>query len=294
MTIQTTGLTKKYSGNTIALNGVSLEIDKGIFGLLGRNGSGKTTLMRILTTLLEPTSGMATVLGMEACRKNHKAIKRMVGYLPQEFGFDKEFTVSEILQYICLLRGFEKHQYKLLINDVLEKVNLTGERKKKFKELSGGMKRRVGLAQAMLSDPPILIVDEPTVGVDPEERINIRKLLSTYAEDHTVLFSTHIVEDIEYTCNNLAVLDKGNLLFAGGLEEILQIADGKIYECVFGTLAEFQDFEQQDAVISFKRNGPQTRAIIISENGGLPNSRKCTPSLEEAYVYITRRGSDEA
>lgn len=290
MTIYTKELTKKYSGNATALNRVSLEIDTGIFGLLGRNGSGKTTLMRILTTLLEPTSGTATVLGMEVGKNNKQEIKRMIGYLPQEFGFDRDFTVSEILQYICLLRGFEKSKHKQLANDVLEKVNLTDERKKKYKQLSGGMKRRVGLAQAMLNDPPILIVDEPTVGVDPEERINIRKLLSAYAEDHTVLFSTHIVEDIEYTCNKLAVLDGGNLLFAGELDEILQIADGKIYECTFHTLAEFQTFEQQNAIISFKRNGQETKAIIISENGSLPNSRQCTPSLEEAYVYITKRG----
>jgi ABC-2 type transport system ATP-binding protein len=289
MTIQTLELTKKYSNNVTALNNVSLEIDTGIFGLLGRNGSGKTTLMRILTTLLMPTKGKVSVMGMEVTKSNQERIKRNIGYLPQEFGFYKDFNVYEILEYMCLLRGTEKSMQKTLINDALEKVNLSNQRKKKYKQLSGGMKRIVGLAQAILNNPPILIVDEPTAGVDPEERINIRKLLSNYAETHTVIFSTHIVEDIEYTCNKLAVLDSGNLLFAGELEELLNLADGKIYECIFDTLDEFQIFEQTHTVISFKRNGVKTNAVIISEAADLPNCSPYRPSLEEAYVYITTR-----
>ena len=228
MTIQTAGLTKRYSNNLTALNHVSLQIDTGIFGLLGCNGSGKTTLMRILTTLLEPTNGAVTVLGVNIRKDNHREIRQMIGYLPQEFGFAKDFTVLEILQYICLLRGIEKPKQKPLIDHALENVNLTDQYKKKYQQLSGGMKRRVGLAQAMLNSPSVLIVDEPTVGVDPEERINIRKLLSSYGETHTVLFSTHIVEDIEYTCSKLAILDRGNLLFAGDLSSLLHQAAGSI------------------------------------------------------------------
>lgn len=287
MTIETKELTKKYNSKATALNNVSLSIDTGIFGLLGRNGSGKTTLMRILTTLLEPTQGSVSVLGMNANKENQDKIKRSIGYLPQEFGFYKEFTVSEILEYVCIMRGVDKAEQKKLINDTLEKVTLHNDRKKKYKQLSGGMKRRVGLAQTMLGNPPILIVDEPTAGVDPEERIKIRKLLSEYAENNTVLFSTHIIEDIEYTCNKLAVLDYGNLLFTGALDELLKIAEGKIYECVFDTLEEFQKFEAQHSVISFKRNGTQTRAVVVSEQGYIPNGKPYMPSLEEAYVYIT-------
>lgn len=287
MTIETKGLTKRYNNKATALNNVSLSIDTGIFGLLGRNGSGKTTLMRILTTLLEPTQGSVSVLGMSVSKENQDKIKRSIGYLPQEFGFYKDFTVSEILEYVCIMRGVDKTEQKKLINDTLEKVTLHNDRKKKYKQLSGGMKRRVGLAQAMLGNPPILIVDEPTAGVDPEERIKIRKLLSEYAENNTVLFSTHIIEDIEYTCNKLAVLDYGNLLFAGALDELLKIAEGKIYECVFDTLDEFQKFETQHSVISFKRDGTQTRAVVVSEKDSMPNSKPYRPSLEEAYVYIT-------
>ncbi len=289
MSIQTLDLTKKYKPKATALNHVSLSIDTGIFGLLGKNGSGKTTLMRILTTLLTPTDGKVSILGMEATKTNQEEIKRNIGYLPQEFGFYKDFTVYEIMQYMCLLRGTEKSAQKTMIQDALEKVNLTSHSKKKYKQLSGGMKRRAGLAQAIMHSPPILIVDEPTAGVDPEERINIRKLLSNYAENHAVLFSTHIVEDIEYTCNQLAVLDGGNLLFTGALNELLQLADGKVYECEFDTLVQFQEFEQQHKVISFKRDDSKTRAIVISESTDLTNASLYRPSLEEAYVYITTR-----
>lgn len=289
MVIQTLDLTKKYNKKATALNHISLSIDTGIFGLLGKNGSGKTTLMRILTILLTPTNGKVSILGMEPTKANEEEIKRNIGYLPQEFGFYKEFTVYEIMQYMCLLRGTEKSTQKTMIQDALEKVNLTGHSKKKYKQLSGGMKRRVGLAQAIMHSPPILIVDEPTAGVDPEERINIRKLLSTYAEDNAVLFSTHIVEDIEYTCNQLAVLDGGDLLFTGALNELLHLADGNIYECIFDTLAQFQEFEQQYKVISFRRDGSKTSAIVISEAANLPNGTPYRPSLEEAYVYLTTR-----
>ena len=229
MIIETNHLTKKYNNKTTALNDVSLSIGTGIYGLLGRNGSGKTTLMRILTTLIEPTEGTVSVLGMDINLKNKDEIKRNIGYLPQEFGFYKDFTIMEIMEYICIMRDI----YKKDIESILEKVNLYGDRKKKYKELSGGMKRRVGLAQAMLGNPRILIVDEPTVGVDPEERIKIRRLLNEYAEKNTVLFSTHIIEDIEYICERLAILDYGKLLYSGELAGLLKSVEGKICECSF-------------------------------------------------------------
>lgn len=227
MTIQITDLTKQYSKNTVALNHVSLTIGKGIFGLLGRNGSGKTTLMHILTTLLKPTTGEVEILGMSLVPSNYLEIKKNIGYLPQEFGFYKEFSVLEIMQYICIMRGFNTKQQRILITDALEQVNMLGDMKKKYKQLSGGMKRRVGLAQAILGNPPVLIVDEPTAGVDPEERIRIRKLLNEYSSNNTVLFSTHIIEDIEYTCNQLAILDSGNLLYSGNLQELLHITSNE-------------------------------------------------------------------
>jgi ABC-2 type transport system ATP-binding protein len=290
MFIETSNLTKKYNNKVIALNNVSLSIGTGMFGLLGRNGSGKTTLMRLLTTLLEPTQGNISILGMDATvKENHSKIKQSIGYLPQEFGFYKEFTITEIMQYICLIRGVKKEQCKGLIGNVLENVSLNKDCNKKYKQLSGGMKRRVGLAQAMLDNPPILIVDEPTAGVDPEERIKIRKLLNEYAAKNIVLLSTHIVEDIEYTCNKLAVLDNGNLLFAGSLGALLKIAEGKIFEYVFDTLDEFQKFETHNTVISFKREGSRIQAVVIDEHNPQVTGKPFAPSLEEAYVYITKK-----
>lgn len=227
MTIQVVHLTQQFSKDTVALRDVSFTIGQGMFGLLGRNGSGKTTLMRILTTLLEPTMGSVHVLGMESNRLNAMEIKRNIGYLPQEFGFYKEFTVWEIMQYICMLRGITKDRQKRLITEVLEQVNMLTDKKKKYRQLSGGMKRRVGLAQAMLGNPPILIVDEPTAGVDPEERIRIRELLSEYSRNSTILFSTHIIEDIEHTCSKLAILEQGGLLYGGTLAELLAMTPVK-------------------------------------------------------------------
>ena len=243
MTIETGNLTKRYNSKVTALDDVSLSIGTGIYGLLGRNGSGKTTLMRLITTLIEPSEGSISVLGMDVNPKNREEIKRSIGYLPQEFGFYKDFTVSEIMEYICIMRGIDKKD----IAGILEKVNLYSDRKKKYKELSGGMKRRVGLAQAMLGNPPILIVDEPTAGVDPQERIKIRKLLNEYAEKNTVLLSTHIIEDIEYMCDELAILDYGKLLFSGTVKELIGSVEGK----------------RSDVAVH------------------------CMSSLEEAYVYMT-------
>ena len=167
MIIETSNLTKKYSNKVTALNNVSLSIDTGIFGLLGRNGSGKTTLMRILTTLIEPTGGTASILGMDITPANKTQIKRSIGYLPQEFGFYKEFTVSEIMEYICIMRDFDKKT----IGETLEKVNLYNERKKKYKELSGGMRQRVALIRTLAVAPDILLLDEPFSALDYQTRL---------------------------------------------------------------------------------------------------------------------------
>lgn len=219
--IEISNVSKIYKNETIALDNISLNIEKGVFGLLGRNGAGKTTLLRILTTILKPTEGDISVLGLQMNEKNYKAIKLNIGYIPQEFGFYKEFTVKEIMEYICILRAIEPKKSKAVIDEALINLNLKAQKNKKYKNLSGGMKRRLGLAQAMLEEPEILIVDEPTAGVDPQERINIRNILREYGKSHTVIFSTHIIEDIEHICSKLAILDFGKLIFWGDVETIL-------------------------------------------------------------------------
>ncbi|WP_252232302.1 ABC transporter ATP-binding protein [Clostridium sp. ZBS15] len=289
MIIEIKGLEKKFNKNTIALKNIDLSIGNGIFGLLGKNGSGKTTLMRIITTLMEPTKGQVNILGLEAKTKNYSEIKKNIGYLPQEFGFYKDFTVLEILNYISILSNIDKSLVKEKIEKVLKNVGMYNDRKKKYKELSGGMKRRVGLAQAMLNNPKILIVDEPTAGVDPEERIKIRNLLNEYSQDNTVLFSTHIVEDIENTCNKLAILNEGKLIFNGDLSSLFKLASGTLWECSFSDMEEFNTFKNKHNVLSYKHEEQGIIAKVINEGSPLNNSKPAKVFLEEAYVYMTKK-----
>ncbi|EES50232.1 ATP-binding cassette domain-containing protein [Clostridium botulinum] len=282
MIIEIKDLEKKFNKNTIALHNINLNIGKGIFGLLGKNGSGKTTLMRIITTLMKPTKGQVNILGLESKAKNYEDIKKNIGYLPQEFGFYKDFTVLEIMNYISILANIEKFLMEGKIKKTLKSVGMYSDRKKKYKELSGGMKRRVGLAQAMLNEPKILIVDEPTAGVDPEERIKIRNLLNEYSQDNTVLFSTHIVEDIENTCNKLAILNEGKLIFNGNLSSLLKLASGTLWECSFLDKNEFNTFKDSHNVLSYKHEEQGITAKVINEVLPLKNSKPVKISLEEA------------
>lgn len=289
MSIDIKGLEKRFNEKTIALNNINLNIGKGILGLLGKNGSGKTTLMRIITTLMEPTKGNINILGLEYNKKNYEKIKKNIGYLPQEFGFYRDFTVLEIMNYLSILNNIDNSVKKDKIKKILNNVGMYDCRDKKYKQLSGGMKRRVGLAQAMLNEPKILIVDEPTAGVDPQERIKIRNLLNEYSQNNTVLFSTHIVEDIESTCNNLAILNEGNLVFNGDLKTLLDLAKGKLWECSFENIEAFNNFQINHDVLSYKREEDCIIAKVIDEKCPIKNSIPAKAYLEEAYVYITTR-----
>jgi len=291
MIIEIKGLEKKFNKNTTDLKDINLIINNGIFGLLGKNGSGKTALMRIITTLMEPTKGSINILGLEYNSRNYGEIKKNIGYLPQEFGFYKDFTVLEIMNYISILANIDNSLRHDKIKRILENVGMYNDRRKKYKQLSGGMKRRVGLAQVMLNEPKILIVNEQTAGVDPEERIKIRNLLNEYSQNNTVLLSTHIVEDIESTCNKLAILNEGNLVFNGGLNDLLKLAKGKLWECSFNSLAEFNNFEKTHRVLSYKSEDNAVVAKVVHEECPLENSSSIKASLEEAYVYITTRES---
>lgn len=291
MSIDIKGLEKRFNEKTIALNNINLNIGKGIFGLLGKNGSGKTTLMRIITTLMEPTKGNINILGLEYNKKNYEKIKKNIGYLPQEFGFYRDFTVLEIMNYLSILNNIDNSVKKDKIKKILNNVGMYDCRDKKYKQLSGGMKRRVGLAQAMLNEPKILIVDEPTAGVDPQERIKIRNLLNEYSQNNTVLFSTHIVEDIESTCNNLAILNEGNLVFNGDLKTLLDLAKGKLWECSFENIEAFNNFQIKHNVLSYKREEDCIIAKVIDEKCPIKNSIPAKAYLEEAYVYITTKES---
>ena len=217
----------KYYGKKQALKNVTMTIPKGMFGLLGRNGAGKTTLMKILATLHKATDGKVTICGVDV--KECSKIRSMTGYLPQDFSMYGNMRVYEAMDYLGTLSGLRKEERKKRIPELLEKVNLQNNYKTKVRAMSGGMRRRLGIAQALLNNPKVLIVDEPTAGLDPEERVRFRNLLCEIAEERIVLLSTHIVGDIEATCENIAILDEGALRFTGTVEELLEIAEGKIY-----------------------------------------------------------------
>lgn len=288
MSIVVNNLSKVYKNKVHALEDVNLNIESGMFGLLGQNGAGKSTLMKILTTLIEPTSGSVEICSKELNKKNEMYIKSITGYMPQEFGFYNTFKVDECLEYMSILKGIPKKEQKQEIEAVVEKVNLQGHKNKKYKELSGGMKRRVGLAQALLGEPKILIVDEPTAGVDPKERIGIRNILSNYSKDHTVLLSTHIIEDIAMTCNKLAVLHLGHILYNGEVKNLIKQAKGKVYNCVLEDATRSAEVSEKYLVVSSQYVGGKMNLKVISE--AEPKGMTCEevePSLEDAYMYIT-------
>lgn len=287
MSIQIKNLTVTFRNGVTAIDHADLEIPNGVFGLLGENGAGKTTLMRVLTTILKPTGGRVAMGGMLYSEGNYEKIQRKIGYLPQEIDLYPNLTVQECLEYMGDLAGVPKRQCRERIQYYLEKTSLTQQRKKKMKQLSGGMKRRVGLIQALLHEPEFLIVDEPTTGLDPEERIRIRNLLVDFSENRTVLFSTHVVEDLVATCNRLAIMKKGQFLYQGSVHDLLQEAENRVWLCMVGDEREARELEQRFHVSSkqFTEEGLQLK--ILSGHQPTIDSRPVKPTLEDAYIHMT-------
>ncbi len=282
-------LTVTFKNKVTAIDHASLEIPKGIFGLLGENGAGKTTLMRVLTTVLSPTSGTVTLDGILYSEGNYEKIQRKIGYLPQEIDLYPGLTVQECLEYMGDLSGIPRQICKERIGYYLEKTSLTEHRKKKIKQLSGGMKRRVGLVQALLNEPEFLIVDEPTTGLDPEERIRIRNLLVDFSEGRTVLFSTHVVEDLASTCNQLAVMKKGHFLYAGSVLELLENAKGIVWEFVTDDSVQAREVEKKYLISAkqYTEKGIQLR--ILSKEKPDVDCKPDRATLEDAYIYLTNQ-----
>lgn len=289
MSIKINDLTVTFKNGVTAIDHADLEIPKGLFGLLGENGAGKTTLMRVLTTVLKPTGGTVTLDGMLYSEGNYEKIQRKIGYLPQEIELYPNLTVQECLEYMGDLAGVSKKVCKERIRYYLEKTSLIEHRRKKMRQLSGGMKRRVGLIQALLNEPEFLIIDEPTTGLDPEERIRIRNLLVDFSEKRTILFSTHVVEDLVATCNQLAVMKKGAFLYAGSMQELINEAKGHIWICRATDEKQAREIEKKYHVSSKQYVDGELRIKLI--NKGKPDI-DCTPesaTLEDAYIYITNK-----
>jgi len=289
MSIKINDLTVTFKNGVTAIKHGNLEIPKGIFGLLGENGAGKTTLMRVLTTVLSPTEGTITLDGMLYHEENYEKIQKKIGYLPQEIDLYLGLTVQECLEYMGDLSGVPKDVCKKRISDYLEKTSLTEHRKKKMRQLSGGMKRRMGLVQALLNEPEFLIVDEPTTGLDPEERIRIRNLLVDFSEKRTVLFSTHVVEDLMATCNQLAVMKKGEFLYSGTMRNLIDQARGHVWTCKVQNEEYAKALERTYHVSSKQYTEEGLQLKIICENQPEIACVPCEVSLEDVYIYLMNK-----
>ncbi|MBN8638550.1 MAG: ABC transporter ATP-binding protein [Anaerolineae bacterium] len=280
--IEIDGLTKTYSGDVQALRGLTLDIGSGMFGLLGPNGAGKTTLMRVIAGLLKPSSGSVRVLGEDITTQGGKlAVKRQLGYLPQELGLYPNLTGREFLDYISVLKGIsDKRERARQVHEILDLVRLTDQADRRLKTYSGGMKRRIGIGQALLGYPKLLIVDEPTAGLDPEERVRFRNLLADMAARCTVILSTHVIEDISHSCNDLAIIRNGRVLFRGQPGELIGLALGRVWSILTSGDRPMGDLK----VVSTLQlqNGVQYRVI------GMPSehyqAQAVEPSLEDGYM----------
>lgn len=281
MQLQIENLTKKYEDYK-AVDSVSYTMTNGIYGLLGVNGAGKTTLMKMLCTLLKPTSGTIYCNGKNILELGDEYRKNL-GYLPQDFGYYPYFTAEQYLMRIALLKGIEKQIADKKINSLLKKVGLA-ENKKRIKTFSGGMIRRIGIAQAMLNDPCILILDEPTVGLDPNERIRFRQLISELSEDRIVLLSTHIVSDVEYIANNIIMMKKGHFKFCGSREKLLSNSDISAWICTVDRKIG-NELEKKYKVSNIKRNLDLVELRILSKNKPYGEAIKGDLTLEDIFLY---------
>ena len=282
MKLEFDDLTKEF-GDFTAVNHINLTMTNGVYGLLGVNGAGKTTLMRMLCTLLKPTSGTICCNGKDIFNMDSE-YRKLLGYLPQDFGFYPEFTVEDYLLYIAALKGIRPVVAKKRVKELISKVGLSKAAHKKMKKLSGGMKRRAGIAQAMLNNPKILILDEPTAGLDPNERIRFRNLISELSEDRLVLLSTHIVSDIEYIANEIWLMKDGEILHKGSIDELINSMTETVWECLVPK-NRVSDFMEKYKISNMKSEINQIMLRIISHEKPVENAMRVEASLEDVFLY---------
>ena len=275
-------LTKHY-GNKIAVDCVSATLKSGVYGLLGANGAGKTTLMRMLCAILESTSGEVLLNGKEVTAMGAD-YRNVLGYLPQDFGYYPNYTAMEFLMYISALKGIPKIIAMKRSKELLEEVGLSHVANKKVKTFSGGMKQRVGIAQALLNNPDILIFDEPTAGLDPKERVRFRNLLSEYAGDKIVILSTHIVSDIEAIADEVLLMKKGKFVLQGTVQELTEKANGKVWELTVPA-KEARKWQAKTTVANLRHEGKEVVLRIISDKKPSEEAVSCEATLEDLYLY---------
>ena len=293
-------VSKAYKGNVWGLRNFGMELNPGVLALVGPNGAGKSTLMRILATITQPTEGRVTWTGVDRLTLEDKAtvdisrspdeLREVLGYLPQDFGVYPNLNAVEFLEYLAALKGLDSRTARRRIDELLRVVNLGEVSRRPLGGYSGGMKQRVGIAQALLNDPQLLIVDEPTAGLDPEERVRFRNLLSELAGDRIVILSTHIVSDAETTATEIAIIDKGRLLEHGAPERMLQAVEGKVWHWVIPS-KELAAVQQQHLLSSTARRSDGVHVRVVSDSLPGTGAQTAEPALEDAYLYYLSRAN---
>lgn len=290
MVLEIKNLTKKYNRHKTGLEDYSITLENGILGLLGPNGAGKSTLMKIISTISKPTQGTLFLDGVDIV-KSPGHIRKILGYLPQDFGVYPNLNAYEFLSYIAAMKGVGGKGLNQRIELLLEGVNLMADAKRPIGTYSGGMKQRIGIAQALLNDPKVLIFDEPTVGLDPEERVRFRQLISELADDCIIILSSHIVSDIETIADEVAVMQGGKLTTKGSQPDIIKYAENKVFEVLIAS-ASLPAFKSKYRVIDTARHIDQVRVRYISDfNAIAPSSTPVKVGLEDAYLFLTQNNA---
>ncbi len=282
-------LTKQF-GSAIAVDRLSATLTPGVYGLLGANGAGKTTLMRIICDVLKPTSGSVVWNGAPIERLGER-YRSVLGYLPQDFGYYPDFSALDFMLYLSALKGLDSKAAKRRSMELLDLVGLKNVAKRKVKTFSGGMKQRLGIAQAVINDPQVLVLDEPTAGLDPKERVRFRNLISALAQDKVVILSTHIVSDVEYIADEILIMRAGQIVASGTIEEILAQVSGVVWECVV-TPREADVMSARMAVGNVRYDHAGMAIVrIVSDTAPHSSARLVEPTLEDVYLYIFQEGS---
>lgn len=281
-------VSKRYRGGVWGLVDFSLELKPGVLGLVGPNGAGKSTLMRILATVTWPTEGKVTWNGTDIARAPN-GLRSVLGYLPQDFGVYPHLNAVEFLEYLAALKGVHGRAARRRIDELLQSFGLAEVRKRPLEGFSGGMKQRVGIAQALLNDPKLLIVDEPTAGLDPEERVHFRNLLADLAGERIVILSTHIVSDVEAAATEVAILDRGRLLWHSAPEDLLRTVEGRVWEWVVPS-ADLTAVRERYAVSNAVRRSDGVHLRLVAKAAPQPGARPLPPTLEDAYLYQITAG----
>lgn len=291
MELKTCGLTKQFGSKT-AVKDLNITLTNGVYGLLGANGAGKTTLMRLLCNLQAPTSGQIFLGGKNIAGLGER-YRALLGYLPQHFGYYPDFSAQDFLFYVSALKGLEEKAVRKKSKELLEAVGLSREAKQKIKTFSGGMKQRLGIAQAMLNDPHILILDEPTAGLDPKERVRFRNLISAFSKDRIVILSTHIVSDVEFVAEDIIMMKAGQVLHFGNPQEIVSEIDGKVWECTVPTDSA-EKYAAAYNTSNLRHTGENRTVLrIIADRPPMKNAARVQPTLEDLYLFYFKGENKE-